>query len=65
MDPKALSAAVCTQRIGDDPAKKPINARWARCLLPAHAWCFDCNHYVCEIHFTARHDSHRVDLTSD
>lgn len=66
MDPQALRriniARVCNQRIGDDPAKKPIKARWAWCRLAAYAWCFDCEHFVCDIHYEARHSLHRVEL---
>lgn len=56
---------LCHERIGDDPAAKPANARWAWCELAAHAWCFDCDHYVCDIHFEARHLGHRTQLVTD
>jgi hypothetical protein len=53
---------ICHERIGDDPAKKPVNAKWAWCDLPAFAWCFDCEYFVCEIHTMARHELHRTQV---
>jgi hypothetical protein len=66
---------ICHQRIGDDPADYPPSgqrrlgrrrqARIYDCDLPAHAWCFDCDYYVCEIHLTSRHALHRTQLVSE
>ncbi len=30
------------------------------CNLSAWAWCYDCDHYVCDIHANARHEGHRL-----
>ena len=51
----AAQLLVCHQKIGapDMPGK-----RWAWCDLPAHAWCFDCGFYACDIHALARHQTH-------
>lgn len=56
-----LAFSLCRQRIGDPEQSRKRwyeRARWAYCNLAAHAWCFDCDHYVCDIHFEARHVGH-------
>lgn len=31
------------------------------CNLSAYAWCFDCNYYVCDIHYVSIHlDNHKA-----
>ena len=42
-------------------AKPPI-AEWTWCNLPSAAWCFDDDHYVCEMHLLTRHDGHRTQI---
>jgi hypothetical protein len=56
---------ICHERIGDNPAKKPRYARWAWCDLHAFAWCFDCERYICEIHYQANHQEHRTQLVTE
>lgn len=35
------------------------------CNLLAHAWCFDDEFYVCEVHLNANHKPHPVQLVAD
>jgi hypothetical protein len=30
----------------------------AFCNLSAYAWCYECSHYVCDIHLNSRHEGH-------
>jgi len=66
---------ICHEKIGDDPADYPPGMQTHShrrkhpvvyvCDLPAHAWCFDDDMYVCEIHTTSRHALHRTQLVSE
>jgi hypothetical protein len=66
--PHPLVYRICRQVIGDPESSRrrwlqPM--RWAYCDLAAHAWCFDCDHYVCDIHAEARHRTHDLQTVAD
>ena len=64
--PHTSQLLVCHQKIGGytvDGIESAKRASW--CDLAAHAWCFDCGFYVCDIHSEARHTRHRKQLVED
>jgi hypothetical protein len=64
---------ICHEKLGDDRERMPLwqkvrypgRRNWHWCDLPAHAWCFDCRRYICEIHYIANHELHRTQLVSE
>jgi hypothetical protein len=65
----AAQLRICHERIGGIDGKgnrlmeAHDNSRW--CDLGAFAWCFDCDHYVCALHYRSRHETHRTQLVTD
>ncbi len=47
---------VCHEKLGDTGRK------WGWCDLPAAAWCFDDDYFVCNLHLIAKHSKHRTQL---
>lgn len=58
--PHEAQLLVCHERIAADAAVHETRDPQATqfCQLGAHAWCFDCGHYVCDIHTASRHEGH-------
>lgn len=67
MQPHPTQLAICHELISAEvtvhEGRQERRRQW--CNLAAHAWCFYDEHYVCELHVTANHQHHRLQLVSD
>lgn len=49
------SLRICHEHVG-------AGERFQWCNLAAHAWCYDCDFFVCAMHLNTRHIEHRSAL---
>lgn len=63
MPPHRAQLLLCHEKIAGPPMPGGHTAPELQfCSLSAYAWCYDCDIYLCDIHYLSRHEGHAADI---